>query len=41
VFEIVPVRFEAFRDERPYPFPKKVVPQMLVPLMGPVTFRDE
>jgi hypothetical protein len=41
VFEIVPVKFEALRLERPFPSPKKEVPQTLVPLMGPVTLRDE
>jgi hypothetical protein len=41
VFEIVPVKFEAFRFERPLPSPKKVVPQILVPLMGPETLMDE
>jgi hypothetical protein len=41
VFEIVPVMFEAFRFERPLPTPKNVVPQILVPLIGPVTFREE
>jgi hypothetical protein len=39
VFEIVPVIFEALRFESPLPSPKKVVPQILVPLIGPVTLR--
>jgi hypothetical protein len=41
VFEIVPVIFEALRFERPFPSPKKEVPQILVPLMGPATLRIE
>jgi hypothetical protein len=41
VFEIVPEIFEALMFERPLPFPKKEVPQILEPFIGPVTLRIE
>jgi hypothetical protein len=41
VFEIVPEILEAFMFERPYPFPKKEVPQILDAFIESVTFRDE
>jgi hypothetical protein len=41
VFEIRPVRFDVFKFERPEASPKKVVPQIIAPLIGPATLRDE